>query len=151
MDPTCAETIDVATAGVCATADVKNVDLVKEEADKTSKEVELFHEIKTYIIELNGEATNELAKLYVIASAYECNLDDFVIVIYAAKRWKNFLLDGLCKYIEEKSQEKIGDFTIPCEFKAFEVIPGLLYSYHYYICSFYTQHEKLKMFYHNVE
>ena len=143
MDLTCVETIDVTPAGTCAVADVKNVDLVKEEADKKAKEVELYQEIKTYMIELNREATNELAKLYVIASAYECNLEHFVIVIYAARRWKNFLLDGLCKYIKEKYQEKIGGFTIPCEFKAFQVIPGHLYSYRYYIRSFHTQHENV--------
>ena len=151
MDFTCAETIDVTPAGVCAVADVKNVDLVKEEADNKVKEVELYHEINSYIIELNREATNKLAELYVIASACECNLEHFVIAMYAARRWKNFLLDGLCKYIEEKYQEKIGGFTIPCEFKAFEVIPGHLYSYRYYILSFHTQLENLKMFYHNVE
>ena len=151
MDLTCAETIDVTPAGAFVVADVKNMDLVKEEADKKAKEVELYHEIKSYKIELNREATKELAKLYVIASAYECNLEHFVIVIHAARRWKNFLLDGLCKYIEEKYQEKNGCFTIPCECKAFEVIPGHLYSYLYYIRSFHTQHENLKMFYHNVE
>ena len=37
MDLTCAETIDVTPAGACAVADVKNVDLVKEEADKKAK------------------------------------------------------------------------------------------------------------------
>ena len=141
-------------AGACA-ADVEKIDFKKVqaevEADKTAKEIELFHHIKTYVILLNKEASIEQSKLYISASAYECTLDSFNIVIYAAKKWKNFLLDGLGKYIEEKYQEIIDGWTIPCEYMAIEVIPGLLYSFKYYIRSTHAQKENLHMYYHNAE
>ena len=108
----CAESIDDAPAGACA-VDVEKVK-AEVEVEKTAKEIELYHHIKTYVSLLNKDASIEQAKLYIIASACECTLDSFIIVIYAAKKWKNFLLDGLSKYIEEKYQEIVGGWSIPC-------------------------------------
>ena len=124
---------------------------IKENEDKTAKEIELYHEIKRYIALLNEEATIEQAKLYIISSAFECLLDEFVIIAYAAKRWKNILVDGLAKYIEEKYQEKLERWTMPCEYTVSEVIPGMLYAYRYYIQSRHMKSLALQMYYHGAE
>ena len=141
MDLRCYETMSKETAGAGA---------VFEEIDKTAKEVQLFHGIKNYMILLNKEASLEQSKLYIIASAYECTLSSFCIVVYAAKKWREFLIDRLAKCIEEKYQEKIGKRVL-CEYVAVEVIPGYLYSTKCYIESMHRNKEDLHMFYHNSE
>ena len=62
----CVESIDDMPAGACA-ADVEKIDFKKVqtevEADKTAKEIELLHHIKTYVTLLNKEANIEQSKL----------------------------------------------------------------------------------------
>ena len=69
-------------------------------------EQNLYHDLKEYLIALNHSATSDEAKLNILASGFECMLDDFVFVVYVCRRWRNFVIDGLSKYIEEKYHEK---------------------------------------------
>ena len=81
MDLRCYETMSKETAGAGA---------VFEEIDKTAKEVQLFHEIKNYMILLNKEASLEQSKLYIIASAYECTLRASVLFFMLPKNGGSF-------------------------------------------------------------
>ena len=62
-DLTCAETIDETPARAFAAKitkhDLEEVQKIKENEDKTAKEIELYHEIKRYIVLLNEEVTIE--------------------------------------------------------------------------------------------
>ena len=75
-------------------ADVEKIDFKKVqaevEADKTAKEIELFHHIKTYVTLLNKEASIEQSKLYISASAYECTLDSFTLSFMPLKNGRTF-------------------------------------------------------------
>ena len=97
---------------------------------------------------LNREASLPELKLQVIASAYECTKDSFIIVFYVANKWKNYLIDGMVKCIKEKYLEKNSRVAV-CEYMFIEVISNYLHAVKYYISSSHTYKGKLHMFYHN--
>ena len=53
-------------------------------------------------------------------------------MIYAAKKWENYLVDGFAKYVEEKYQEKFQGWLFPCEFLVTEVIANNLFVYRFF-------------------
>ena len=111
-----------------------DADLKAEENRKTMKEIEMYFEIKDYINPFNREASLPELKLQIIASSYECTEDAFIIVIYVANKWNNYLIDGLAKCIEEKYSEKLSCTSL-CEYMFIEVIKNYLYTVKYYINS----------------
>ena len=143
MDLTCAEPkVDEALVSL-VDADEKKA----EENRKTIQEIEIYFEIKDYIDLLSREASLPELNLQVIASAYECTKDSFIIVFYIANKWNNYLIDRMTKCIEEYL-EKISRAAV-CEYMFIEVISNYLYAAKYYISSSHAYKGKLHMFYHN--
>ena len=97
---------------------------------------------------LNREASLPELKLQVIASAYECTKDSFIIVFYVANKWNNYLINGMAKCIEEKYLGKISCAAV-CEYMFIEVISNYLYAAKYYISSSHAYKGKLHMFHRN--
>ena len=121
----------------------------KDEEERTKKEIELYYEIRNYLNIINQEPSLEQSKLKVISTAYVCEPNDFVFVKYSAKRWENYLVDGFAKYFEEKYQEKLIEWLVPCNYIISEVVPDCLYTYRFCIESKHEEH-KSKMYYNNV-
>ena len=121
----------------------------EKEDEKVSNEIELFNFLKNYIDVLNREKTCQNGRLKVITTGMACEVTNFSFIIYAARRWPNFLVDGFAKYIEEKYDEIVQRWTIPCEFIVTEAVPAHLYMYRFLIDSMHERHIS-KLFYHNV-
>ena len=141
----------MASASAVTNDDVRTAIDIKEEENRVAKEIELYFDIKRYLTLLNKEASIEEAKLYVISSGFFCRLNKYIFVVYPAKQWKRFLLDSFAKYVEEKYQEKLNGWSIPCEYNVFVVVPDLLYCYEFLIESRHTKVMPLKMYYHDAK
>ena len=112
--------------------DKNGIKKLEKEEKKVKKEIELFNFLKNYVDILNKEETCEQGRLNVGATGLACEVKHFCFIIYAAKRWPNFLVDGLAKCVEEKYDEI---WTIPSEYIVTEVVPSHLYIYRFLIDS----------------
>ena len=110
---------------------------LEKEEQKVKEEIELFNFLKNYADILNKEETCTQFKLNVVATGLACEVKHFCFVVYAARRWPNFLVNGLAKYVEEKYDEIVHTWTIPCEYIVTEVVPDHLYVYRFLIDSKY--------------
>ena len=98
---------------------------------------------------MNREETCQNDRLKVIATGMALEVTHFSFIIYAARRWPNFLVDALAKYVEEKYDEIVQRWTIPCEFFVTAVVPTHLYMYRFLIDSMHERHVS-RLNYHNV-
>ena len=109
--------------------DENGIKKLEKEEKKVKKEIELFNFLKNYVDILKKEETCEQGRLNIVATGLACEVKHFCFIIYAAKRWPNFLVDGLAKYVEEKYDEIVQRWTIPSEYIVTEVVPSHLYIY----------------------
>ena len=107
--------------------------------------MELFYGMKSYLNKISQEKNN----FQINSISYAFEIDDFVIMIYSALKWHNYLIDGFSKYFEEKYQEKRGEWVVACRTIINEVIPNYLYTYRFCFESKHTEC-KCKMFYNHV-
>ena len=114
------------------------------------EEKALYHELKEYLNICSCAAIHNEAKLDIVASGFELTRNDFVFVICATKRWRNYAADGMSKYVEEKYNEKIqGNKMKDCTWIVSEIIPGSLHCYRYYIDSPHSILHPMVMFNHH--
>ena len=78
---------------------------LEKEEKKVKKEIELFNFLKNYVDILNKEETCTQFELNVVTTGLACEVKHFCFVVYDARRWPNFLVDGLAKYVEEKHDQ----------------------------------------------
>ena len=125
-------------------------DETTKENKRINEEKALYHILKEYLNVINCAATHEQARLDIVASGFELNLDDFVFVVYVSKRWRNFVVDGLSKYVEEKYHENVQtNQSKTCTWIWTEIIPSNLHCYPYYIHSPHTSLHPMIMFHHH--
>ena len=129
--------------------DENGIKNLEKEEKKAKKEIELFNFLKNYVDILNKEETCEQGRFNVVATGLACKVKHFCFIIYAAKRWPNFLVDGLAKYGEEKYDEIVQRWIIPCEYIITEVVPSHLYVYRFLIDSKHELYTSM-LNYHNL-
>ena len=121
----------------------------RDEEERARREIELYYDMRNYVNLLNQKPSLEQSRLKIISTAYVCEIDHSVFLVYSAKKWENFLVDGFAKYFEEKYKEKLGEWLIPCEFVVTETIPNYLYTYRFLIESKHKEYT-YKMYCNNV-
>ena len=129
--------------------DENEIKKLEKEEKKVKKGIELFNFLKYYVDILNKEETCEQERLNVVATGLACEVKHFCFIIYAAKSWPNFLVDGLAKYVEEKYDEIVQRWTIPCEYMVTEVVPSHLYVFRFLIDSKHELYTSM-LNYHNL-
>ena len=117
-----------------------------EEVERINNEKSLYHDLKEYLMALKELATNDESRLEI---RYRCTLNSFIILVYTCKRWRNYVADGLSKYVEEKYHEKVvTNQNRSCTWTHTEVITGTLHCYQYFIQSGHINEQPLKMYQH---
>ena len=121
----------------------------EEETKRINNEKNLYHDLKEYLIAINQLATNYESKLWVLASGYRSTLENFIFMVYTCKRWRNYVTDGLSKYVEEKYHEKVAtNQNRPCTWTHTVVIADMLHCYQYFMKSAHTNEQPLVIFQH---
>ena len=121
------------------------------EDKRTREEQALYRFLKEYLTICNAAGTNDQANLQIVASGAELTKHDFVFVIYTKKRWRNYVADGMSRYVEEKYAEMISHNKLnQCKWFWSEIIVDCLHCYRFYIDSQHTLTRPMEMYQHEV-
>ena len=122
--------------------------LEEERIRRYQAEVKIYFLMKEFIMVINQNAPSPEYCLKLIASGYRQTKNLYEIVFYSTDQWKENIVKGIGKVIEEKWHDELNMQAV-CDFNLIEILKKKLYVTTYIIKSDRVVESDLNLFYYH--